>query len=104
LSPEEEESKAAGDIFSTKEENGEEEVTVPELGVPDGFEELPIEIRSLTERFAHQVFHILTCTYRFEDSLNPSRPKSIRAPYPLKLFRSSSKTSITVLHLTSLHI
>jgi hypothetical protein len=51
LSPDEEDSKGAGDVFTSKEEDGEEEHKAQELGVPDTFEEFPIEIRSLTERF-----------------------------------------------------
>ena len=47
--PEEEDGHADGDVFASKE--GDEEEADPELNVPDGFEELPIEIRSLTERW-----------------------------------------------------
>ena len=36
------------DVFASK----ENEELEHELGVPDSFEELPIEIRSLTERYA----------------------------------------------------
>lgn len=48
LSPEDEDASVGKSVFATKEE--EEEDTVQEPGVPDSFEELPIEIRSLTER------------------------------------------------------
>lgn len=51
LSPDEEDAKEAGDVFAPKGEDGEGEEKVHDLGVPDTFEELPIEIRSLTERF-----------------------------------------------------
>lgn len=37
-----------GDIFASKED---EDGAQQESGVPDSFEELPIEIRSLTERY-----------------------------------------------------
>lgn len=47
--PEEEDGHADADVFASKEGDGEE--ADPELNVPDGFEELPIEIRSLTERW-----------------------------------------------------
>lgn len=39
---------ADGDIFASKED--EEEDMEHQLNVPEGFDELPIEIRSLTER------------------------------------------------------
>ncbi|KAF2203391.1 hypothetical protein GQ43DRAFT_390103 [Delitschia confertaspora ATCC 74209] len=51
-SADEEDGKAGRDIFATKEvEEDEIKTGVPESAVPDTFEELPIEIRSLTERF-----------------------------------------------------
>lgn len=40
---------ADGDVFASKEEDDKESEHEP--GVPEGFEELPIEIRSLTERY-----------------------------------------------------
>jgi len=46
--PDEEEAHADGDIFASKEEG---HATEQEPAVPDSFEELPIEIRSLTERY-----------------------------------------------------
>ncbi|KAJ4349888.1 uncharacterized protein N0V89_008507 [Didymosphaeria variabile] len=46
--PEEEEGHADGDVFASKED---EEEQMEHQNVPEGFEELPIEIRSLTERF-----------------------------------------------------
>ncbi|PSN67527.1 hypothetical protein BS50DRAFT_493073 [Corynespora cassiicola Philippines] len=49
LIPENEDGTTEGDIFATKEDA--DEGKAPEPGVPDAFEELPIEIRSLTERF-----------------------------------------------------
>lgn len=50
LIPENEDGTTEGDIFATKEDA--DEGKAPEPGVPDTFEELPIEIRSLTERYA----------------------------------------------------
>jgi hypothetical protein len=47
--PESEEEHPNGDVFATQEEDGAGEHG-QEGGVPDTFEELPIEIRSLTER------------------------------------------------------
>ncbi|KAJ4305386.1 hypothetical protein N0V90_000917 [Kalmusia sp. IMI 367209] len=47
--PDEEEGHANGDVFASKENEDEEPEHEP--SVPEGFEELPIEIRSLTERF-----------------------------------------------------
>lgn len=47
LSPEED-SHADGDVFAKKDDD--DEAAHSELSVPDRFEELPIEIRSLTER------------------------------------------------------
>jgi hypothetical protein len=48
LSPDEEEDHADGSVFSTQQDDGEE--TGQDQKAPDNFEELPIEIRSLTER------------------------------------------------------
>ncbi|KAF2687124.1 hypothetical protein K458DRAFT_361570 [Lentithecium fluviatile CBS 122367] len=48
-SPSEEDEHTDGDVFATKIDTEEEAGKEP--GVPDSFEELPIEIRSLTERF-----------------------------------------------------
>jgi hypothetical protein len=46
----EEDENTDGDVFANKEDEGEDgESTEPK--VPDTFEELPIEIRSLTERY-----------------------------------------------------
>lgn len=50
LSPEEEDGPVDGSVFATKDAE-EEEPATPEVGTPDTFEELPIEIRSLTERY-----------------------------------------------------
>jgi hypothetical protein len=44
----EEDENVDGDVFAKKKEDGEE--AEPEQQAPDVFEELPIEIRSLTER------------------------------------------------------
>ncbi|KAF2274075.1 uncharacterized protein EI97DRAFT_435444 [Westerdykella ornata] len=49
ISPEDEDHHVEGSVFTTQEHVGE--ATISEDGVPDSFEELPIEIRSLTERF-----------------------------------------------------
>jgi hypothetical protein len=49
LAPGSEDGHDDSDVFTTL-EDAEEEST-PELGLPDTFEELPIEIRSLTERY-----------------------------------------------------
>ncbi|KAL1610282.1 hypothetical protein SLS60_001948 [Paraconiothyrium brasiliense] len=46
--PEEEEGPAGDDVFASKED---EEEGTEHRSAPEGFEELPIEIRSLTERF-----------------------------------------------------
>ena len=46
--PDEEDATVDGDVFATKADGDEEPTKEP--GVPDSFEELPIEIRSLTER------------------------------------------------------
>ncbi|KAF2866006.1 hypothetical protein BDV95DRAFT_585616 [Massariosphaeria phaeospora] len=51
IAPESEEELGDGDVFATRESGEDEEAKAPESGVPDTFEELPIEIRSLTERF-----------------------------------------------------
>jgi len=48
LAPESEDGHDDGDVFTTQE--NADEGSAPELGLPDTFEELPIEIRSLTER------------------------------------------------------
>jgi hypothetical protein len=48
LLPEHEDEHTDGDVFAAKED--EEDDHGQEQGVPDTFEELPIEIRSLTER------------------------------------------------------
>ena len=50
LKSEGEEGHADADVFASKE--GEEEQAEHPVNVPEGFEELPIEIRSLTERYA----------------------------------------------------
>ena len=50
LSPEETAVPPAGDIFASQEDE-EEQDNIRELAVPDSFEDLPIEIRSLTERY-----------------------------------------------------
>lgn len=44
----EEDENADGDVFAPKKD--EDEANAEEQNVPDTFEELPIEIRSLTER------------------------------------------------------
>ncbi|KAF2444801.1 hypothetical protein P171DRAFT_359320 [Karstenula rhodostoma CBS 690.94] len=49
LKADDDEGHADGDVFASKRD--EEEQAEPQLNVPEGFEELPIEIRSLTERF-----------------------------------------------------
>jgi hypothetical protein len=49
LAPGSEDGLDDGDVFTTHEDTEEE--SAPELGLPDTFEELPIEIRSLTERY-----------------------------------------------------
>ena len=47
--PEDEEAHADGDVFASKDDE-DDEPAEQELNAPEGFEELPIEIRSLTER------------------------------------------------------
>src|SRR4051812_276468 len=49
LGPESEDGHADDDVFATQEDADEGDA--PEPGLPDTFEELPIEIRSLTERY-----------------------------------------------------
>jgi len=49
LSPRDETGTTAADIFAAT-EDGDDEEDVGEFTVPDSFEDLPIEIRSLTER------------------------------------------------------
>ncbi|KAF2019540.1 hypothetical protein BU24DRAFT_386483 [Aaosphaeria arxii CBS 175.79] len=49
LPDDEDEEHEEGDVFAPREEDEEEKS--PDPSVPDSFEELPIEIRSLTERF-----------------------------------------------------
>jgi hypothetical protein len=49
LAPGSEDGHDDGDVFTTQEDAGE--ASAPEPGLPDTFEELPIEIRSLTERY-----------------------------------------------------
>jgi hypothetical protein len=51
LSPEEDEDHADGSVFAMKQEAGEE--AGEEHKETGAFEELPIEIRSLTERWEH---------------------------------------------------
>jgi hypothetical protein len=48
--PHEEDGLVDGDVFATREGDDDDEAA-GEAGVPDSFEELPIEIRSLTERY-----------------------------------------------------
>lgn len=50
VTEEEEEEHVGVDVFVNKEEGEEPEESTKEPDVPDTFEELPIEIRSLTER------------------------------------------------------
>lgn len=50
LSSQDDHGHADGDVFETKEDNNDEDDAHSEYSVPDRFEELPIEIRSLTER------------------------------------------------------
>ena len=52
--PEEDETLEDGDVFTQKDEPEAAEVREPKL--PDAFEDLPIEIRSLTERFVRCTF------------------------------------------------
>ncbi|KAF1813056.1 hypothetical protein P152DRAFT_473574 [Eremomyces bilateralis CBS 781.70] len=51
LTPEEEERDAQGDVFNTAQDEGADAEDPPPVAFPQTFEELPIEIRSLTERF-----------------------------------------------------
>jgi len=48
--PNEEDEAVDGDVFAARPDGDEE--PAKEAGLPDSFEELPIEIRSLTERYA----------------------------------------------------
>jgi hypothetical protein len=48
LKPEDDEGYVGGDVFAFKEDEVEHQGH--QLNVPEGFEALPIEIRSLTER------------------------------------------------------
>jgi hypothetical protein len=53
ITPDADESREGGDIFAPQGEDGED--THCERTAPDSFEELPIEIRSLTERYS--IYH-----------------------------------------------
>lgn len=53
----EEDESADTDVFAAKED--EDESAAPEPSPPDAFEELPIEIRSLTERYIISTRHIM---------------------------------------------
>ena len=55
LAPGSEDGHDNGDVFTTQEDA--EEGSAPEPGLPDTFEELPIEIRSLTERYGAPILH-----------------------------------------------
>lgn len=90
-------------VFAKKEED--EEAAGEEPHIPDTFEELPIEIRSLTERYG-----VASCTYlrpcltRNIDFLTPSRPKYTRLRSLLMPSPTSSRTSTVVHRPRSTHI
>lgn len=90
----EEDENPDGDVFANKEDEDEDQDS-EEPKVLDTFEELPIEIRSLTERYlpsaVHSVHRPLIVTLL--DSSNPSQPKCIPPLCPPKLSPTSFKTS-----------
>lgn len=57
LIPESEEEHAEADVFAAQ--DGDEEDTGHEDNDPDSFEELPIEIRSVTERYSSNLVPLL---------------------------------------------
>lgn len=78
LAPGSEDDHDDGDVFTTQKDAEEE--SAPEPGLPDTFEELPIEIRSLTERYDARILHFMaSCTDRVADSWSLSLPKSTPA-------------------------
>jgi hypothetical protein len=72
----EEDEMVDGDVFVKKDEDGDVDA---EDTTPDSFEELPIEIRSLTERYRKSnCTGMLPCLTQFPDSSNRSQPKCTR--------------------------
>lgn len=89
----EEDETAHGDVFVKKDGDGEAE---SHEAAPDTFEELPIEIRSLTERCVGEIFIDLHRPDNTIDSSSRSQPRSIPLPSPLTIYPTSSKTSTPV--------
>jgi hypothetical protein len=80
----EEDENTDGDVFAKKEDEHEDEES-DESKVPDTFEELPIEIRSLTERYLlPPMSHIIALTSpqvpRIPHSQSTSHPPIRRRP------------------------
>ena len=89
------------DVFAKRGEEEEDDVEEPK--VPDTIEELPIEIRSLTERFCSCVQVPQVVANALTDSSSPSQPKFIPLrclpmPYP-----TCSKTSTPAPLAKSIH-
>lgn len=97
----EEDETADGDVFVKKDEDGEAE---SHEAAPDTFEELPIEIRSLTERCVGESFIDLHGPDNMIDSSSRSQPRSTLLPSPLITYPTSSKTSIPAHPPRSTHI
>jgi hypothetical protein len=102
LSPEEEEDHADGSVFA-KQQN-DDEATAQSPQAPDSFEELPIEIRSLTERCSTSILTYRFTLMLFVDSSNPSLQKCIPAPSPPIASQTSFKISTHEPPLISIHI
>jgi hypothetical protein len=88
--PREEDEHVDGDVFATKSDGDDE--PAKEAGVPDSFEELPIEIRSLTERYGSEIVFKTASELNAIGSSNRSPPKSTRARCPPMPSPTSSRT------------
>lgn len=106
ISPEDEEDHVDGSVFTTQGHEGEEPTS--EAGVPDTFEELPIEIRSLTERYASEISNdTRSNNSRFLDSLSAKvHPSPLSADALSELFqdfysRASTHTNTHIATLSS---
>jgi hypothetical protein len=86
----EEDETADGDVFVQK-DDGEGDGS--QEAAPDSFEELPIEIRSLTERYDAAGTHKWVHANRMLDSSSRSQPKSILLLSPSTTPPTCSKTS-----------
>lgn len=97
-------------IFSTAEDDepvvaSPTEVTSPTLKAPETFEELPIEIQSLTDRCIHLLMNTpITMLNIPQGSSSHSAPKSIPLLYPSMPYPRCSRTSTSKRTPISLHI